>query len=572
MRYADFNINAKRRSGQEKTLCPRCHDRRTNKRDKSLSINHDKAVWHCHYCGWAGGLREHAVAPVKRDYRKPTYRPQVTATTEPGHAKMLAWFAARGISAETVNRFQVELRKHYFPQTNTEEWAICFPFTRDGQVVNVKYRSKDKFFAMEKDAEPCLFNLDGVRDEEHLIFVEGECDVLALHEAGITNVVSVPNGAGTNLDVLVHDQELLDRMTRIIWAGDSDQAGRKLEAEALRRLGIDRCYRVEWPEGCKDANEVLLRLGKRVLVECIEAARPLPVEGAFEIAEFRQDIINLWENGREKGFDLGWANLAPFYSPRLGDWTVITGVPSSGKSYFAANILVNLANRYGVQHVVYPPENLPPAEYASMLMEIWLGLPFDTGPSVRMTMQQRDQAIDWLDHHFVILNPSEYERDLDSLLTKVKQFVFRRGIQGFLIDPWNELEHAVPNGMSMTHYIGQSLIKIRNFSRDYRVHTWIVAHPTKLPKNQDGTYPVPTLYDIEDSRHWYNKCDYGISLFRDKADDLKPVEVHVQKARYRWCGGLGMAQLYFDKVTGQFTELPVQHERAFSTVAGIPKF
>ena len=43
-----------RTSGKMKVKCPFCHDRRTNKRDKSLSVNLGTGLYHCHYCGTSG--------------------------------------------------------------------------------------------------------------------------------------------------------------------------------------------------------------------------------------------------------------------------------------------------------------------------------------------------------------------------------------------------------------------------------------------------------------------------------------------------------------------------------------
>jgi ribosomal protein S27E len=40
-----------RRSGKMKTFCPLCREQRKNKRDRSVSVDLDKGVAYCHYCG-----------------------------------------------------------------------------------------------------------------------------------------------------------------------------------------------------------------------------------------------------------------------------------------------------------------------------------------------------------------------------------------------------------------------------------------------------------------------------------------------------------------------------------------
>ena len=101
--YSDFGINIPygRTSGKVKTYCPKCHDQRHARRDKSLSVDLDKGLWNCPYCGWGGSLetkepweREerpwHNYAPIKR--QKPVYKkpPQhaLTAVSE----RALKWF------------------------------------------------------------------------------------------------------------------------------------------------------------------------------------------------------------------------------------------------------------------------------------------------------------------------------------------------------------------------------------------------------------------------------------------------------------------------------------------------
>jgi twinkle protein len=561
--FQDLGINLGGKDyGQAKTKCPQCSDsRQKNRHDKPLSVNVSDGVFHCHHCGWKGSTKEatgrNGYPNMKpKAYTKPAYK----ISTEAVPNKLLEWFKARGIGPDVVGRNRISRCEVWMPQTEKTEPAIAFPYYRNDEVVNVKYRTAEKHFRMEKGAELVLYGIDDITPGAPLYFVEGEIDKLSFEEAGIRNCVSVPNGAKTNLDVLASAESLLVKCSRFVIAVDNDEPGRALEAELIRRLGPEKCYRVTWHEGCKDANEVLMSYGVDGLLECLKDAAPVPIEGAFEVRDIMPDLIELYENGRPRGEYPGWDNLAELYRPRLGDWTVITGSPGSGKSSFLAALMVNLAIRSGWSFAVYPPENMPPQEYVSLLMEIYSGQPFNFGPQPRMSRETMLEAAEWVQDHFIILNPVEGQRDLDGLLSLAKSFVFRRGIKGFVIDPWNELEHFQPGNQTETQYIGQSLIKLRHFARNYQVHVWVVAHPAKLQKIDGNTYPVATLYDIAGSAHWFNKADMGISVWRDKSDDMKPVEVHIQKVRFRWCGHLGMASLYYDKVTGQYFEQPVVNE------------
>jgi twinkle protein len=238
---------------------------------------------------------------------------------------------------------------------------------------------------------------------------------------------------------------------------------------------------------------------------------------------------------------------------RPGEFTVVTGVPGSGKSAWVDDLAVNMAAMHDWRIGVYSPENQPVARHITMLAAKYVGLPFFDGPTPRMTIEQASDAHAWLDEHFAFLLPKE--PTLDCVLDLARALVYRKGIRGLILDPWNEIDHSRPAGLTETEYISQSLSRIRAFARDNGVHVWVVAHPTKLIKDVSGHYPVPTLYDIAGSAHWYNKADNGISIWRDKEDAGTPVDIHVKKIRFREVGQLGIAQLHYDPPTGRFLDL-----------------
>ena len=57
--------------------------------------------------------------------------------------------------------------------------------------------------------------------------------------------------------------------------------------------------------------------------------------------------------------------------------------------------------------------------------------------------------------------------------------------------------------------------ELARFAKRYGVLVHLVAHPTKLPKEAGGVYAPPTLYDISGSANFYNKADYGFTVYRD---------------------------------------------------------
>lgn len=545
-----------------KLQCPNCQaSRQKNPNDKPLYVDSETGAAKCYHCEWTGKVdRSGNIVTAnwrrsQKRYAKPDY-----VAVESDNEKLIRWFENRAIPATIVKRNRIELRQAMMPQTGNREWVICFPYFRGGEVVNVKYRTKEKQFRMEANAELTLYGLDDIDPAKPLIICEGEIDKLSFEAAGYRSCVSVPNGAGTNLDILADAEKYLAPIKKIIIAGDNDEPGQRLSQEIIRRIGAERCYRVNYPTECKDANDVLTLYGVDGLREVIEYATPVPIEGVFQISDVLEDLLEIYRNGRPQGEQPGWNNLQEFYRPRLGTWTVITGTPNSGKSSFLRALIVNLAIKSDWRFLVFPPEDCPPAEYFSLLCELLTGLPFDKGRTERMTEADILNAADWIQDRFIVMNPPESQCSFQNLLDLTRSCITRNGINAVVIDPYNRIENHRPANTTETEFIGQTLSAFDRFVKNYQLHGFFVAHPTKLSKDKDGVYPVATLYDISGSSHWHNMSDFGLSIWRNKADDNEPVQVHVQKVRHRWCGRLGMANLYYDRVTGRYDEIPTTNE------------
>lgn len=417
-----------------------------------------------------------------------------------------------------------------------------------------------KNFRLETNAERVLYGLDDVTGDTAII-VEGEIDKLSLEVAGHQNCVSVPDGAPavnakdytTKFSFLESSEEWLRKIKTFILAVDNDAPGQKLEEELTRRLDKRRCKRVQWPEGCKDANDALVKYGKEELASCIENARDYPVEGIFEIADIGPQIDRLYTDGRMKGEPTGWPSVDDLYTVRTGEFTVITGIPGHGKSEWLDAVMVNLARKKGWPFAVFSPENQPPERHFAKLAEKQIGKPFFSGFHKRIDPTELRVAKDFFNDWFTFVLPPEDQLTVDGILDLCKHLILKKGVKGIVIDPWNEIDHTRPPTMTETEYISYSLSKIRRFARQCSVHIWLVAHPTKLKKEPNkNEYPVPTPYDISGSAHWRNKADNCLTIFRHI--DSNEVEIHVQKIRFKDVGKIGVATLYYDMVTGRYSE------------------
>lgn len=560
--WAEFGIEVSSQAhGEVDVTCPQCSPTRKKKTARCLSVNVDEATWLCHHCGWSGSLKQGARDSREEHWRKPAYiRPAPRPIPDDADPILIEWFAKRRISWPVIQRNHISLQVVYMPQVEDRVKAICFPYLRGDEFVNAKYRDREKNFRMEAGAERILYGLNDI-DPQRCVIVEGEVDKLSVEVAGITSCVSVPDGApavnaknyASKFTFLDADHDVIEAVTDWTIAVDDDEPGRTLEQELVRRFGVEKCRRVQWPNGCKDANDVLVQYGATTLRKCIDEAKPYPISGVVEVSSLASSIELLYDEGERPGLSTGWKNLDEFYTVRPGELTVITGIPNSGKSNWLDALLINLTREHAWRFAVFSPENQPLANHTARLIEKIARQPFRPGPTERMSRERMREIRDCVDYHFAFILPDdEDEWTLDYILKTSLVLVRRRGINAVVIDPWNELEHQRPPQMNETEYTGLCLKKIRQFSRKHRVHFFVVAHPQKLYRDKDGNYPIPTLYDISGSAHWRNKADNGICVWRDFKNPKDPVAIHIQKIRFREVGKIGKCSFRYDNVIADY--------------------
>ena len=537
--FHNIEIPAGKTLGEVQTLCPQCSHTRKKKTDKCLSVNLDKKAWYCQHCQWKGAIIDR---PEVVKYEVPEWKNNTMLSD-----KVLKWFEGRRITAATLNKMQITEQIEWMPVVNREVNCICFNYFENGQLKNTKYRDGAKHFKMHKGAELIPYNIDCLATSKEVWIVEGEMDALSLIEAGIENVISVPNGAQPNLTFFDRFMPSFDHIEKIHIAVDNDAPGIELRNAIAERFGKDKCDYIVFPD-CKDANEYLLLNGAFALRDAANNATEFPMVGVFSITDYLPEIENLYNYGLPEGCGTGMPGFDSLLKFHKGYLTTITGVPGHGKSDFLDHILIKLLQKHGWKGAFYSPENRPVELHISKLMRKITQRPFQ-GHN-RMNQEEVYEALMLLENNIYFVKP-EKDFTLDSILSKVAELKNRRNIDWFVIDAWNKLEHQYSE--SETKYIGQSLDKIVNFCERYNVHCFLVAHPRKIQKKDGGIYEVPTLYDIAGSANFFNKTDNGITVYRNFQNNS--VEVHVQKVKFSHWGAVGSQLFQYDVPTGLYKEI-----------------
>lgn len=558
--FSDYGIQIPymKQGGKIKTFCPECHETRRDKRDKSLSVDIDKGIWKCHYCGFSGHLEfdeydkqrwmeQQTWYQRTKIKQKPTYKRPEPKPILPISQRALAWFESRGISAKTLEVMKVTEGLEWMPQKNGKANTVQFNYFLNGELVNTKFRTGDKCFKLISGAELIPYNIDAIKGQKECIICEGEMDCLTFHECGFSYVVSVPNGANANLDYLDnYIEDYFDDKEIIYIASDTDTKGVLLKEELIRRFGAERCKVVSYGDDCKDANEQLMKYGRESVKVCINTATEIKIDGVFTVGDFEQSLDALFENGWQKGVTIGHENfdrLCSFETKRL---CIVTGIPGSGKSEFIDEITERLNVRYKWRFAYFSPENAPLAYHASKLIEKFTGKRFSRKT---LTDNEYKQVKEHLEQDFFFISPTD-DFKLDNILDKAKFLVRRKGIKALIIDPFNRLENE-QGTRNETQYISELLDRLTNFAQRNDILIILMAHPTKQPKNKDGVIEAPTLYDISGSANFFNKADFGIVVHRNRIDNN--VEVHIQKVKFRHLGECGTALFKYNLNNGRYT-------------------
>lgn len=416
---------------------------------------------------------------------------------------------------------------------------LAFDFRKNGASLFRKMRkavrnedgTTGKTYFIEPSGVPLiLFNEDCLSEpcgpDVPLIICEGELDAASWMVAGATRVVSVPNGAagkpGEGDIVPSEDRQFaylwdgdklkagLQRFSKIIIATDADRAGGVLRDELSIRLDRSRCFVVEYPAGCKDANEVLTKYenGVDLLLHMIDTAKPL-------VANRLVPLLDIPERGVRSIYSTGWEALNAHLMIVPPELVVVTGIPNSGKSQWTLAMCMNLARIHGLRGAILQFEDNPDRNRRDIIR-------YAKSWSTDERSGIGADYLAWARRMFIGISPkededSDVEFDIKWLQTAIKEAATRHGCKWVLIDPWNEVEHVWNIRENETSYTNQALRELKRIGRRYQIAIIIVAHPGKAADSK--SLDDLSLYDVSGSAAWKNKADHGIIIHRDKSDD-----------------------------------------------------
>ena len=541
--------------GSTQGTCPLCSHTRQPKNAKLQCASYDweRGLGTCHNCDTSFQLHTYQrKGNATREYVKPI----PVEVFEPVKDKAVEWFKTRGITQQTLDDLYVTTGDEFMPQTGQKENTIQFNYIMGDELVNVKYRDGRKNFKLYKGAEKIFYNINSIVGYDWCVITEGEMDALALHEAGVKNVISVPNGAtlnSNNLDYLDNCIDYFEDKEKIILAVDADEAGQALRYEFIRRLGAEVCYLVDF-NGNKDANDFLVEHGAEELRKIITTATQVPLEGVSTLKDIEAELLDFVHNGFKPGFQVGLENFDNIFSTYTSQFITVTGIPSSGKSDFVDQMCIGYNRNYGWKTAYASPENKPNFLHAHKLIrKTWEGLPTkdDIGTD------RWKQVTEHINDNYYFIDMDRYT--LEDVLRKGAELVKRKGIKCLVIDPFNKIRDVDCKTEDVNRYTMEYLTKIETFAKKYDVLVMVVAHPTKMYRDKDGKIEEPTMYSIKGGGEWYDASYHGLLVHRDY--EAQTVKVKVLKVKFQNLGE-NQAEAHFNWEPKSGSYIPLVTESA----------
>jgi len=443
------------------------------------------------------GIRESMPEREKKVFKRPT-KPQCRVSD----GDVLAWMKSRGLTEETVTAFKVR------EQIRDGKTYAVFPYIREGELVNVKYRNihEKKDMRQEGGAEPCLFGWHLIEPKTRVIaLTEGELDAMSLHQVGFP-ALSVNAGAG-NHQWIENDWERLERFSEILICFDNDEAGNKGASEVMRRLGIERCKRVIFP--AKDANDYLMQGADRSDFDAaIIEAKPQDPEELKQASEFIDRVKAMFYpaavEDRDPALrldkDLDWFEFRP------GEISVWTGYNGHGKSLMVSQVLIGLMQQ-GERFVIFSGEMTPENVLKRMVKQI-------TGLD-RPTPAYIDKVGQWLLDKAWIFNVVG-SAALDRLLQVFLYANKRYGARHFVIDSLMMTDVPEDGVGSMTAQ-KEAIRKICDFARRNGCHVHLIAHPRK-GRDETGS---PGKMDVAGSSKITDGADNVFTVWSKRKDEAE---------------------------------------------------
>jgi hypothetical protein len=419
-----------------------------------------------------------------------------------GTPSAMEYLKGRGLADETI--------KHFGLGYDGERRAIAIPIYKSGELINIKYRylepDKNKYTS-EKGCETWLYNEDGVElgmQRKSLLVVEGEFDAMAVWQTGLKSVVSPASGKDSYGVWL----ELLDNIPSVYIAYDNDQGGKEASLRLAERLGVEKCFEINYPTGIKDANEYFNSYTKEDFKGLIGEAKP------FYTYQFKGmgDIIDSLRTDTETGTQTGFIPEVEMGK----DWlVVVSGESNVGKTSYVMNVAEDLTSQ-NIPTLVMPFER-----GVESVGKRFLQVKFDKtiGDFKLLSNEEWQPVIDrCVDLPMYFSVPKKDE--ITDTIIKAKRLFDTRVV---IIDHLDYIVRHVSSNRESE--ISNTLQELKRVAEEHGIIMIIVTHIRKIQQAGSDMKRKPNIEDLKGSASLYQDPECVVMLNGKQEDDEIVVDI-----------------------------------------------
>lgn len=440
-----------------------------------------------------------------------------------------------------------------------DEDRLCLVKNRDSKGGMIQRKRRDKNDKWESyqvkswtqpNGKPILFgsHLCDSRESDELIITFGELDAMIVAQCGLPNAVSVPNG-DKGLQWIKTQWRFLDQFKTILIFTDNDKGENvfiKSESfqDMVKRLGVHRCKIVSWSDfDEKDANAVFISQGKQRIIELLNQANFVAVDGLMR-------LVDLPDEPEEKGTPIHIGEIDSVTNGLAGgQLTIIGGDNEAGKTTAILNLIKSFT-RNGEPTFYWSGEQKP-KQIRKWLERIFCGPDFlreytnhETGFTSYYPVEN---AINYVRRWYadLIYIYEKWGVDANTFFQTMEIASRRYGCKLFVID---NLMAFTGGETDYFNSQGDFAESCKMFAEKWNVHVILVCHNRKEDKDKNEP---PGKDSIEGSKKITNWADLVIQIWR--------VPEHAQS---QWGFADAIWYLCKNRVTGQKCKVRMYFEKA----------
>ena len=489
-------------------------------------------------------------------YQPATYGQQETLQTIVEYDSLD--LADRGLRADTLRMYGVKVSVNEHTQLPE---AHYYPVYVNGQMTGYKKRYLPKTFMTIGNCKNSdffgswLFPGGG----KSLVLTEGEIDAMAAYQMTFDTsrnnrgwrCASLPNGA--EVSSIKRSLEWLESFDKVILCLDNDQQGQETTATISELLSPGKAHICVWPEGFKDASDMLRAGALQQFMSMLFEAAPHTPSGIVSGAD-TWDALHDRPRVESVPYPEHWELNASTYGIRLGELDTWTSGSGSGKTQVMRELQFHLLCVTDANVGIIALEE-PLADTIEGLMSLYLNKRIQL-PDVTYTAEEYKNAWDFVaGTNRIHLYDHWGSTDADTLFNKIRYLARGLDCKYIFLDHLSIVVSEFAGDGDERRQIDTIMSKLKKLTQELGVWIGLVVH---LRKTSSGTSfeegAVPSTDDLRGSGAIKQLSNgvFAIARNQQHPDEYFRNTSSVHSLKCRFTGRTGPAGwLHFDGQTGR---------------------